>query len=369
MSEQSREVPEALITERTESFPCRACGGQLVYEPGTCDMQCMYCAAREPIPPSAERIDALDFASHAGQDGAVISGAEVRVVTCTGCGAQLSLPAHVTARSCAFCSTPLVLSESRRLHLIRPQALLPFGITAPAAQKSFRDWLGGLWFAPSSLKQVARQEGSLQGVYIPCWTYACDTEARYRGERGEDREERYIDGGGKVQSRTVTDWYPASGTVGGRFDDVLSIASQSLPHDCAEQLEPWDLEQLVPYQAQYLSGFSAEAYRVSLEEGFALACQRMRPGIESAVRSEIGGDHQRIHDLRVRHFNTTFKHLLLPIWISAYRFEGRVFRFLVNARSGEVQGERPWSIWKISALLLLALMLLAWFVMAQQAAT
>ena len=39
--------------------------------------------------------------------------------------------------------------------------------------------------------------------------------------------------------------------------------------------------------------------------------------------------------------------MLLPVWISAYRFKNKVFRFLVNARTGEVQAERPWSVAKI----------------------
>jgi len=40
----------------------------------------------------------------------------------------------------------------------------------------------------------------------------------------------------------------------------------------------------------------------------------------------------------------------LPIWISAYRYKEKVYRFLVNARTGEVQGERPWSWAKIALL-------------------
>ena len=57
-------------------------------------------------------------------------------------------------------------------------------------------------------------------------------------------------------------------------------------------------------------------------------------------------------------FGVTFKHILLPVWISAYRYHQRVFRFLVNARTGEVQGERPWSAIKI-AMLVIAIVLAA----------
>ena len=46
--------------------------------------------------------------------------------------------------------------------------------------------------------------------------------------------------------------------------------------------------------------------------------------------------------------NITFKHILLPVWVSAYRYEGKVYRFLVNARTGEINGDRPYSVAKIA---------------------
>ena len=59
--------------------------------------------------------------------------------------------------------------------------------------------------------------------------------------------------------------------------------------------------------------------------------------------------------MNTRYFNVTFKHALLPVWISAYRFHDRTFRFLVNARTGEVQGERPYSWVKITLAVLAAI--------------
>jgi hypothetical protein len=48
--------------------------------------------------------------------------------------------------------------------------------------------------------------------------------------------------------------------------------------------------------------------------------------------------------------NITFKHILLPVWIGAYRFQGKVFQVVVNARTNEVKGERPYSGGKIFLL-------------------
>lgn len=54
-----------------------------------------------------------------------------------------------------------------------------------------------------------------------------------------------------------------------------------------------------------------------------------------------------------------FKHLLLPIWMAAYRYRGKSYRFIVNGQTGRVQGERPWSWPKIAGALLAGLVILA----------
>ena len=56
--------------------------------------------------------------------------------------------------------------------------------------------------------------------------------------------------------------------------------------------------------------------------------------------------------------DVTFKHILLPLWISAYSYGGTSYRFLINARTGEVQGERPYSFWKIAGLIVFILMVI-----------
>jgi len=157
---------------------------------------------------------------------------------------------------------------------------------------------------------------------------------------------------GKTQHRTrrvrKTRWYNVSGTVWESFNDVLVLASRSLPRKYTAKLEPWDLGNLEVYQDEYLSGFRAESYQVGLDEGFERAREIMDEQIRVLIRRDIGGDEQRISSVNTQHDNVTFKHVLLPIWISAYRYNKQVYRFLVNGRTGELQGERPWSWIKIA---------------------
>jgi hypothetical protein len=135
--------------------------------------------------------------------------------------------------------------------------------------------------------------------------------------------------------------------VARRFDDVLVVASSSLPHRLGNGLTDWDLTALVAYKPDFLAGFRAEGYTVPLADGYIVARARMAAVIQMDVRHDIGGDEQRIDTIETTHSRETFKHILLPIWIAAYKFNGKSYRLLVNGQTGKVQGERPWSVWKI----------------------
>ena len=74
---------------------------------------------------------------------------------------------------------------------------------------------------------------------------------------------------------------------------------------------------------------------------------------------DIGGDAQQVDRVNTDHSDETFKHILLPVWMAAYKYDGRTFRFVVNGQTGRVQGERPWSKWKIAFAVIVAAVLIA----------
>jgi len=345
-------------------FPCEACGAALEFAPGTEVLKCAYCGHENPIPETDTFIEELDYhqaLQALAQDQPVIENATLR---CGNCTAEFTFDPQITAEDCPFCGTPVVVQETHKSTLFRPQSLLPFLLTERQAREQFSVWLSGLWFAPNKVKRYARRTNGLAGIYVPYWTYDCVTTSAYTGQRGEYyyvTQSYTAQENGKSVRRTrrvrKTRWYSASGTVSRSFDDVLVLASTSLPQQQAEKLEPWDIDQLVPYSEEYLSGFRAEAYHVDLEQGFDTAKDIMKQQIRTDIRRDIGGDTQRIHSVNTRHDHITFKHVLLPVYIAAYKYRDKTFRFVVNARTGEVQGERPYS-WVKIILLVLAIVIL-----------
>lgn len=345
-------------------FPCSQCGAKMVYDPALGAQQCPYCGHENAVPPADEPVEELDYRAFLEQAASEEPAQDVDSVSCTQCGANYTLDPHVTSASCPFCGFNVVTPGASR-RTIRPKALLPFRVTRKEALEAFRQWLNDLWFAPNRLRRTAQAEDRLCGMYVPYWTYDSSCTSQYEGERGDDywvTESYWTTENGRRVRRTRqvrrTRWTRVRGVVRNNFDDVLVLASHSLPHRYTDRLEPWDLQNLEPYRDEYLSGFRAESYQIDLAQGFELARGIMDQRIEESIRRDIGGDRQRIHRVRTRYDDITFKHILLPIWISVYRYRDKPYRFLVNGRTGEVQGERPWSAIKI-ALTLLALVALA----------
>ena len=354
---------EASSQEGVQQQTCDQCGAKVDFAPGTSVLRCPYCGHETPIAQAGSMIAELDYRAFLTKAGDEKESDEVQRVKCDKCGAETTMPPESAAGTCPFCGANMVFvgSVSR---WIKPEAVLPFKITKKDSVDGFRRWIRGLWFAPGDLKKHAESEGTLAGVYVPYWTYDSDTTTSYSGERGDHyyTTENYTvveNGKTVVRTRQVqhTRWTQAAGTVYNSFDDILVLASRSLPKKYADSLEPWDLPNLVPYSDEYISGFRAESYQVSLPEGFEAAKQAMAPAIDTSIRQDIGGDEQRIHSTQTQYGQIKFKHILLPVWLSAYRFRDKIFRILVNARTGEVQGERPYSGWKIAGAVFLGIVL------------
>lgn len=359
--------PSTIIKEH--KFPCDTCGSDLRYSPGHSHMECDHCGATQEISHNTDwrgkSIHEMDFRKAVKDQLPEFDMEELRTVSCENCGAHVEFEANTHAAECPFCATPVV-TDTGVDRQIKPKALLPFGLSERDARKNMTDWLGKLWFAPNGLRDYARKGRKMQGIYVPYWTYDADTKSAYSGERGTvyyvtKRVSVMVNGKRQTQTRQVPKirWRSVRGRVARFFDDVLVLGSKSLPKKYTDALAPWDLSEMEPYRPEYLAGFRAEGYTVALDDGYNEARDYMNRMIVRDVKFDIGGDRQRIHTLDTDVGLLTFKHILLPVWLAAYKYRGETYRFVVNGRTGKVQGARPYSVWKISFAVILGALAMA----------
>jgi len=351
-----------------DGYPCPQCGAPTAFKPGSSDLACDHCDARVTIPFSDAPVPTYDLfgktAIAAVGAAAITQGG--REAVCKVCGAR-SVTAK-QAQRCPFCDSPMVAEVDNDAHTIPPGGVLPFTLDRAAAGERFAKWLRSRWFAPRDLVMRARRD-ALDGVYLPYWSYDAQTHTPYDGERGEHytTTETYTENG-ETKTREVqhTNWYPASGSVDVAFEDILVCGSPSLPEKLLEKLEPWELGKVRPFDGRFLAGFVAERYRIDQAEGFKTAAERMYPKIRRAIESDIGGDEQRISSMNVEYERADFRHVMLPLWLTAFHYRDRLFHVTVNASTGEVSGERPYSVMKIVLLVLAIAGLIAGIIVLTQ---
>ena len=352
-----------------DQYKCPGCGADMAYEPTKGQLQCAYCGHLEAIAlphisaPDPRQEHALHGFMETPQTDVAPLSTTAQSAQCPGCQAQITFEPPDVAGRCPFCGTNIVTQSKTAVTALMPAGLIPFRVGRKAALKSLRDWLTfrfdlSDWqavFVPQQLTRLAQKE-SLVGVYLPFWTYDCQTRSHYQGEQGEHYYVTETDHEGKRERVRKTRWREVSGMVSRFFDDILVPASRSVDYKRLVRLWPAvSADQLKPYDAQYLAGFKAQRYEVSLTEGFELAKQQMDEEIRGDVRADIGGDEQRIRAVQTQHSNQTFKHILLPVWMLSYRYQGTRYQVLINAQTGEVLGDRPFCTWKVALAVAIAL--------------
>lgn len=336
----------------TINFTCPSCGAPQKFSPATGKLRCEFCHTETTIDTLNHTIEEYDFHDAVSHLKAKSPKVITKEVSCKKCGASFTLTPYSFSSNCPYCDTPAITDFIRE---VTPESLIPFRISQKEAQERFRKWVGSRWFAPNAFKKYLDGDKKLMGYYLPYWTYDSDTVTQYKGLRGDiyyvTVTKTVIDNNGRQRQVQVQEprirWTPASGVVYVSFDDVTIGASKTVSRAILDSLEPWSTEGLVPFDEKYLSGFEAEEYTIGLDNGFEFAKAKMSFKIENTIRQDIGGDQQQIQWLNTEHKNVTYKNVLFPVWTASFKWREKIYNYAINAQTGKLVGERPYSITKI----------------------
>ena len=349
-----------------QQYACTGCGAALEFAPGTTGLVCPYCQAQQALSPeqaspagSTVALGKHDYFAYRALPHTAVAELPAFQLACRGCGSTNSTTA-VSAR-CPHCTAPLVSVDTLDGRLLAADAVVPFAVDKAAANAAFKEWTGSRWFAPNALKKVGTTE-KLHGAFAPHWGFDDDTISDYTGERGEHYyvTETYTEmenGKSVTKTRQVqhTRWYPAGGQVRRAFQDVLATAASSPDQKVLGKLGPWPVLDAGPFRPELLAGLDVPRYDRDPADGWVDAQQQMASVIEQDCRQDIGGDEQRVHQVSTRDADVLFRLLLMPLWLATYLAAGVTYTVYINANTGKVIGDRPYSKAKIAAAVALAL--------------
>ena len=339
--------PPAAAPAEPHRFPCPTCGADLRFEPDRGRLKCQHCGHEEAIP---ERRGgdprARPARGRARQPAGRGDARRLRFAQCPSCGAQIEFDADVHARECPFCASPIV-TDTGVSRQIKPQAQLPFLLAEDQARAAMNRWLGRLWFAPSDLKRVRPRRAGDAGHLRPLLdlrrrdptptTPASAARSTTRPGRSRDRQRPAADrdAAGRAHPlarRRAAGWRATSTTCWCSARRACRSASptrwrpgtsrRSPP--TSRSSSPASAPRATPCRSRRATARRAQIMNAVIEKRRPPR-HRRRPAADRRDRDRASGA-------------LTFKHVLLPVWLAAYRYRGKSFRFVVNGRTGDGRG-------------------------------
>jgi DNA-directed RNA polymerase subunit RPC12/RpoP len=301
---------------------CSVCSGLIDEE----DLFCANCGAESP-------------------NTDVLTITDVQTVTrgfdCSGCGASMTYDASAQSLRCPFCGSES-LEEQPDKKSIAPRRVVPFAQDRDSAIAIMRKWLGRGFWRPSDLSQTAAVT-KITAVYVPYWVFTAKTFTYWTADSSQ------------TPSGARGDWVPLSGEHRGNYSGVLIGASGVLTPGETTAICPFDLAAAVPPEQVDLDNTIVEQFRVQRK----YARPKARQGLENleaqACLQHVPGRHRNMQvNLRIEGLSS--EAVLFPVWVMAYTYQERVFRFLVNGQTGKSAGQAPTSWKKIVVAIVLAIL-------------
>jgi hypothetical protein len=342
------------------SFICPRCGGRMVFSTLSGRLACEYCAYEERG--LADEESGGQLASLADQSEQVLDFVMPTTVghrwaqaqqhlCCERCGAHSLLPPGQKTTQCPYCGSNQVVGSAVQEDLMEPQLIAVMEVSKEQAAKLAHRWLGKGFFSPDSLIRSSATV-RLRPGYYSFWTFDGTVELRWTCEVAE--------GSGNYKT-----WQPVSGAETSFFNDALVPGVKALGLQEIKSLEPFDLENVETFNPDYLAGWPAVLYDRSLSDASLVAregiLKNLKPQLYGLV--EVGREKRNLNIGGSQWSGMTFKHILLPLWIGEYLFQGKSFRLLINGQTGKVSGEKPRDSVKVIFLFLLAVVVVVFFVM------
>ena len=320
---------------------CFACGTEL--KPGSGDITCPKCGAEYEAQALKEYAaqkaagtrDQMDWDVQAGDAWQPGETEGLRVYTCRTCGGEIVADETTGATACPFCGNPVVLTGHFEGQL-KPDLVIPFKVDKKGAIAALQGHYQGKRLLPKVFKDQNHIQ-EVKGLYVPVWLFDADADARveYRASRT-----RVWDSGDYTYTETCHYAAIRGGGIG--FRNVPVDGSTKMDDALMESIEPYDIQEAVPFHTAYLPGYLADKYDVDAENSIGRANDRIRNSTEDAFRSTVMGyDTVTPVQSNIRLENGRARYALYPVWILNTRWNDQNFTFGVNGQTGRVAGDLP----------------------------
>jgi DNA-directed RNA polymerase subunit M/transcription elongation factor TFIIS len=303
---------------QAQRFVCPNCGGRLAYAPDGKSLVCEHCQATKEL----DRLDREEMGAESGQDFTIALATArghtkpvtTRTFECRACGAVYIIAPQTLSLTCPYCASVYVVEHTETRNLIPPEGIIPFVLSKGRATK-----LAQRWLISQELTSGVRLD-PFQGVYFPVWAFTLSGLIPYTYWEDDD------------------DSSPKTGQKLLSYPNILIPASDKLPDEYIEEIDGFDLDQLVSYDNAYLANWPAETYQITLSDASLEARWKTLEMARPAIAREINSQFRNLNIDSSKLLIETFKLILVPLWVTRYRSQGSAHLLLVNGQTSSVWG-------------------------------
>lgn len=348
-------IPETDQSVAPAAFKCPNCGAATKFDVTAGEVACESCGyiAHVEAKVVGRQAETFEFTLATLSKAQQGLGVSRRTLHCKSCGAEFAVEETALTTTCPFCVSNQVDISAASSEQLRPRFLIPFKVQTAALRANATAWLGKGWFHPAELSKSAVID-RFTGVYLPYWTFSASISASWKAEVGYERTVRHYNSSTKTwESHTVIDWRWESGQAGLNISDLLVSGSTHVSRVILERVRPFNLNELVTYAPDFLAGWQAHAYDVTLPAAWEQGKVTMREQAKKSCYGQIRSSHVRNFAMSADFADEAWRYILLPVYVAAYKFEDKVYQVMVNGQTGAVAGQKPvawWKIWLVIAL-------------------
>ncbi len=322
----------------TVSYKCLNCGAELAWNPDKSLFSCEYCS-------SDFTEDELknNAAESADEEPEQFDG-ETDVYVCASCGAEIFCDHNTAATFCYYCHNPVSL-KGRLIGQYKPDKIIPFRLSRERAVELFKERCQKKLFLPSDFLSNSTIE-KMTGLYVPFWIADVDVKAYAAGRATESHSSRR---GDRTYVTETTYSLEREGKM--RFTGVPADGSKRIDDSVMDAVEPFNYEDLKPFDMSFLSGFFCDKYDVDKDEVFPRIKERVDNDAVNLLKETMTRHGAvTITDKRVSVLNTTWKYILLPVWFMTYKYRGTVYSYAINGQTSKPAGKYPLSVGKLAVM-------------------
>ncbi len=288
------------------ALSCDTCGASLEFDIVKQNYSCQFCGNTQFLDSKKEQVESwAKTANSKLQENAT----SVKKYECPNCGADVKTMDDTESLQCFWCGSSMITAEFADTDDY-PVAIIPFKLTLGEAKALVLKELD------HSLKQISGQQKkaikknieSLREVYLPFQLFSGAVDAKIT------RHGKYNNRAYKLKTY---------------LNQKVIIACDNVDNDLVERVEPYNMDELLPFEFLYISGHQAKTQDITYANLAGDLDAELNDNMHKALRKKLGTEHLNVD---VKPIETYSMPVLLPIF--TLNIEGA--ELSVNGQTGKI---------------------------------